>query len=183
MKYHRPARTVNGKIGQGGRGALLEDLVNYTNTLYENRGIAMVQKIPTPITPIQMQGSRITLAFFAEKSTVDYIGIYQGRGLCFDAKECHTKTMPLKNIHPHQLKFMESFKRCGGYAFLIFYYTEIDRYYFMEYDEIKHFFDRMDQGGRKSIAFDELKEENFFDSGDVPVPYIEMLNKFKEENL
>ena len=36
----------------------------------------------------------ITLAYFEQKSTVDYIGAVQGIPVCFDAKECNTDTFP-----------------------------------------------------------------------------------------
>ena len=44
---------------------------------------------PTPITPIRMnkETRQITLAYFEQKSTVDYIGVIQGIPVCFDAKE------------------------------------------------------------------------------------------------
>ena len=41
------------------------------------------------------------------KSTVDYIGAVQGIPVCFDAKECGGADVPLRNIHPHQIAFME----------------------------------------------------------------------------
>ena len=36
---------------RGLRGSTLEDLVNRTNERYEEMGLALIQKIPTPITP------------------------------------------------------------------------------------------------------------------------------------
>ena len=51
----------------------------------------------------------ITLAYFDQKSTVDYIGAVQGIPVCFDAKECAVDRFALQNIHEHQVKFMENF--------------------------------------------------------------------------
>ena len=58
---------------RGLRGSALEDLVNRTNEAYRDAGLALIQKIPTPITPIEMDKStrHITLAYFDKKSTVD----------------------------------------------------------------------------------------------------------------
>ena len=66
---------------RGLRGSTLEDMVNRTNEKYAEAGLALIQKIPTPITPIKMDKNsrQITLAFFEQKSTVDYIGAVQGR--------------------------------------------------------------------------------------------------------
>ena len=86
---------------RGLRGSTLEDLINHTNDLYREKKLALIQKIPTPITPIEIDKSsrHITLAYFDQKSTVDYIGAVQGIPVCFDAKECAVKTFPLQNIH------------------------------------------------------------------------------------
>ena len=61
---------------RGLRGSMLEEAVNFTNEKYSQENLALVQKIPTPITPIEIdkQSRHITLAYFEQKSTVDYIG-------------------------------------------------------------------------------------------------------------
>ena len=48
----------------GLRGSTFEELINQTNEQYEQMNLALIQKIPTPITPVKIdQGSRhITLA-------------------------------------------------------------------------------------------------------------------------
>ena len=106
---------------RGLRGSTLEDLVNRTNEQYREKELALIQKIPTPITPVRMdkENRHITLAYFEQRSTVDYIGAVQGIPICFDAKECATDTFPLANIHPHQVEFMQAFEKQGGIAFFL----------------------------------------------------------------
>jgi len=72
---------------RGLRGSTLEDLINRTNEQYRTNGLALIQKVPTPITPINIDKAshHITLAYFDQKSTVDYIGAVQGIPVCFDA--------------------------------------------------------------------------------------------------
>ena len=86
---------------RGLRGSTLEEMVNRTNEWYQEKGLALMQKIPTPITPVKMdkEHRQITLAYFDQRSTVDYIGAVQGIPVCFDAKECVADTFPLQNIH------------------------------------------------------------------------------------
>ena len=74
---------------RGLRGSLLEEEINRTNEAYKEQNLCLIQKIPTPITPIQLdkESRHITLAYFEQKSTVDYIGVVQGIPVCFDAKE------------------------------------------------------------------------------------------------
>ena len=90
---------------RGLRGSFLEEMINLTNEKYRDQKLALIQKVPTPIKPIRIdQATRhITLAYFDQKSTVDYIGVVQGIPVCFDAKECASERFPLPNVHPHQI--------------------------------------------------------------------------------
>ena len=65
---------------RGLRGSALEELINFTNDTYLKNHLALIQKIPTPITPMKIdrETRHITLAYFDKKSTVDYIGVIQG---------------------------------------------------------------------------------------------------------
>ena len=119
---------------RGLRGSTLEDLVNRTNERYQENGLALIQKIPTPITPIKIDKDErhITLAYFDQKSTVDYIGVVQGLPVCFDAKESVVETFPLHNIHPHQMEFMKAFEQQGGIAFFLIFYTAKNLFYYMQ---------------------------------------------------
>ncbi len=65
---------------KGLRGSVLEELINYTNEKYRQQKLALVQKIPTSIKPVRFDKTKrhITLAYFDQKSTVDYIGVVQG---------------------------------------------------------------------------------------------------------
>lgn len=163
---------------RGLRGSALEELINLTNERYRELGLALIQKVPTPITPIQIdQDTRhITLAYFDKKSTVDYIGAVQGIPVCFDAKECAEDTFSLQNVHEHQYAFMEEFERQEGVAFLLIYYTAKDRYYYLRFEKLKEFYERMRNGGRKSFRFEETEAEFFLPKGkSVPVPYLDSM--------
>ena len=46
---------------RGLRGSTLEDLVNRTNEQYREKGLALIQKIPTPITPVRMDKETVIL--------------------------------------------------------------------------------------------------------------------------
>ena len=96
----------------GLRGSTLEAMTNLSLERYREDGLAVIQKVPTPITPISIEQEtrHITLAYFDAKSTVDYIGVVQGIPVCFDAKECAPDTFPLQNIHEHQYRFMRDFE-------------------------------------------------------------------------
>lgn len=148
---------------RGLRGSTLEDLINYTIEIYRERKLAVIQKVPTPITPIEIDKTsrHITLAYFDQKSTVDYLGAVQGIPVCFDAKECAVSTFPLANIHEHQVNFMREFEEQGGISFLILYFSEFHTYYYMRLGELLTFWERRAEGGRKSFTYAEL-DPNFF---------------------
>jgi recombination protein U len=165
---------------RGLRGSTLEDMINRTNEKYKENGLALIQKIPTPITPINIdQKTRhITLAYFEQKSTVDYIGAVQGIPVCFDAKECAVDTFSLQNIHEHQVDFMEAFEKQGGVAFFLIYYTHKDIMYYLPFEMLKFFWDRAKEGGRKSFRYEELNPEYIIPKKKgILVPYLEALKK------
>ena len=169
---------------RGLRGSGLEELINRTNEKYLENGLALIQKIPTPITPINIdkQSRHITLAYFDKKSTVDYIGVVQGIPVCFDAKECAVDTFSLQNIHEHQVVFMEQFEKQGGIAFFLIYYTHKDLFYYLPYEMLRFFWDRAKEGGRKSFRIEELNPEYILPKKQgVFVPYLDILSKDLED--
>ena len=165
---------------RGLRGSTLEEFINRTNEIYQENGLALIQKIPTPITPINIdkQTRHITLAYFDQKSTVDYIGAVQGIPVCFDAKECNTDTFPLANIHEHQVAFMENFEKHGGVSFFLLSFTKRDEFYYLRLDVLLEFWKRAKEGGRKSFRYEELDPEYFLSrQRGVLVPYLDALQK------
>ena len=169
---------------RGLRGSVLEDMINRTNEKYEEAGLALIQKVPTPITPINIdkETRHITLAYFEQKSTVDYIGAVQGIPVCFDAKECAADTFALANIHEHQVLFMQKFEKQGGIAFFLIYYTHKDLMYYLPLEMLLYFWNRAKEGGRKSFRYEELNPAYIIPKkGGVLVPYLEAMKKDLED--
>lgn len=165
---------------RGLRGSTLEDMINHSNDAYREKKLALIQKIPTPITPITIDKStrHITLAYFDQKSTVDYIGAVQGIPVCFDAKECAVKTFPLQNVHEHQVRFMKEFEEQGGIAFIILHFTALDEIYYVPFRDLLRFWNRMEAGGRKSFTYDEIDKSYQIHAGrDILVHYLEAIKK------
>ena len=165
---------------RGLRGSTLEDLLNRTNEKYLENGLALIQKIPTPITPITIdkESRHITLAYFDQKSTVDYIGAVQGIPVCFDAKECNTDTFPLANIHEHQVEFMRQFEKQNGISFFLISFTGRDEFYYLRFWELLRFWERAKEGGRKSFRYEELDPAFFLPKiPGVLVPYLDGMQK------
>lgn len=146
---------------RGLRGSSLEELINFTNDFYRQKGLALLQKIPTPITPVQVDNQKrtITLAYFDKQSTVDYMGAIQGIPICFDAKETALKSLPIQNIHPHQIQFMEDFQKQRGISFLLVHFTTTDEFYFLPFETLLTYWKQSQRGGRKSIPYDAFEKQ------------------------
>lgn len=170
---------------RGLRGSTLEDFINISNEKYMQGNLALIQKIPTPIKPIKIDQStrHITLAYFDQKK---YSGLYRsGAGIpvCFDAKETAVDTFPLQNIHPHQIRFMQNFEKQNGIAFIIIYYSQRDEFYYVPFIDIMKFWERGQNGGRKSFTYEEIdKDYRIKSSKGILVHYLETLQKYINNN-
>ena len=163
---------------RGLRGSTLEDMINMTNEHYRQQKLALIQKIPTPITPVEIDQStrHITLAYFEKQSTVDYIGAVQGIPVCFDAKECAVKTFPIMNIHEHQVKFMEDFEKQGGISFILLFFSSLNETYYIPFKDIKFFYER--SLNRKSFTYDEIdKNYKINSTSGAVVHYLEGIKR------
>ncbi|MBE6012909.1 Holliday junction resolvase RecU [Anaeropeptidivorans aminofermentans] len=165
---------------RGLRGSTFEEMINLTNEVYLKKNLAIIQKIPTPITPVNMDKSKntITLAYFEKKSTVDYIGAVQGIPICFDAKETNRKSLPMQNIHSHQIEFMENFEKQKGIAFFLVNFTLYDRIFYLPFRELKFYWDTAVKGGRKSIPYEAFHEDFIIQNKNgAYVHYLEGINR------
>ena len=143
------------------RGMNLETEINETNQYYLNNDIALIYKKPTPIGVVDVSYKNnkkiIEKAYFKEQSTLDYNGLYKGRYVDFDAKECRSKTaFPLSNIHEHQTKHIRNVIRHGGIAFLIIRMNNI--HYLLTGEDYLYY---IDNENRKSIAYSYIEEKGY----------------------
>lgn len=147
------------------RGMTLEEDINITNQYYLDTNKAIIHKKPTPVQIVKVNYPRrsaavITEGYFKQASTTDYNGLYRGKHVDFEAKETKNKTLfPLANIHEHQLKHMEKIVNHGGICFLIIRFAVFDETYFLQAEKFFPFWYNQFNGGRKSIPYEEIKQE------------------------
>ncbi|MCL2840695.1 MAG: Holliday junction resolvase RecU [Defluviitaleaceae bacterium] len=166
---------------RGLRGSAFEEMIDMTNILYKQRGLAIIQKVPTPITPIAVDNKAhtITSAYFEKKSTVDFIGVAQGIALCFDAKETRQLNLPLRNIHAHQIDFMEDFRKQNGVSFLLVHFHAKSEIFFIPSEELAKHYAIAEAGGRKSIAYSDFNPAYLVrNKHGFPVHYLEAVNTY-----
>jgi len=167
------------------RGSTFETMINLTNDKYNQKNLALVQKIPTPIKPIKFdrRQGKITMAHFEQKSTVDYIGLVQGVCICFDAKETSQKRFPLKNIHQHQINFMGQHEFQTGISFILVRFSTLDEIYLLPFKQLRDFWDKSINGGRKSIPYDDFRKDLLIKNKDgFMVHYLEAINVILQES-
>lgn len=168
------------------RGKTLEDELNETNDYYLQLGLAVIHKKPVPLQIVKVEypsrsAAVIREAYFQAPSTTDYNGVWNGRYIDFEAKETENKTsFPLKNIHNHQIHHMSQVVKQNGTAFMIIRFSSWQRYFIMPFNELEVFWNRMIQGGRKSITLQEIEETSFeITPGAFPrIHYLPLLENF-----
>ena len=192
-KYNPVQTTKRQKVNNhsySNRGKTLEDDLNESNEYYLSRSIAVIHKKPVPIQIVNVNypsrsAAVITEAYFRTPSTTDFNGVWNGKYIDFEAKETKSKTsFPLQNIHEHQVEHMKNVMKQGGITFLIVGFSSLDRYFVVPYDIIEAKWDRMKEGGRKSIAIAEFERETFeIELGYMPtLDYLKIIASLIERN-
>ncbi len=160
-------------------GMTLESDIEATNQYYLDNNIAIIHKKPTPVQVVNVSyparnKAKITEAYYKTPSTTDFNGIYKGKYIDFDAKETNSKTsMPLKNVHAHQISHLRNVSDHGGIAFLIVHFKQYNEYYLLPFDVLVHFWDTQNENtGRKSIPYQTFKDKAYL----IPFGYQPRLN-------
>lgn len=166
----------------GNRGKSFEKMIQTSNQQYKFQNKAVVQKIPTPVKvlDIEPQTGNIRSGFYEQKSTVDYMGSYQGTALAFEAKETNVETrFDLSNIQEHQYRFLQSWVASGGLGFILLQFSTLDEIYYLPFSLLEEYWEQMKQGGRKSIPYDKIAKEEYkiTNDGMIVVDYISVIDK------
>lgn len=146
------------------RGMTLEEDLNETNEFYLQSGLAVIHKKPTPIQIVNVDYPKrsaavIKEAYFKQASTTDYNGVYKGKYIDFEAKETKFQTsFPLKNFHSHQIQHMQRVLEQDGITFVIIRFAISEEIYLLEAKHLLTFWNRMENGGRKSITKAEIEQ-------------------------
>ena len=143
----------NKLINYGNRGMTLETDINLTNIYYKEKGIALIYKKPIPIKVLKINETktRIKDAFYEQKSTLDYSGIYKEKYIEFDAKETNSKTsFPISNIHSHQIEHIRNILFYRGITFLIVRFNYYGKTFVIPG---KVLIDYLDTSKKKSIPY------------------------------
>lgn len=159
------------------QGMALEEMINKTNDYYLQRDIAFISKRPTSIKVLKTSDKyKITEAVFLAPSTLDYVGVYKGRYLDFEAKETISKKgFPMANISEHQIKAMENIIKQNGITFAIIFLKSFNEIYLVDGQVLIDSY----ISKQNIIPYEQIKmvgtliKEGFF----TPVDYIKVVNE------
>ncbi len=171
INYPNGKKTIlnTNKISKANRGMNLESDLNITNKYYLECEIANIHKKPTPIQIVHVDypkrsAAKITEAYFKLQSTTDYNGVYRNKAIDFEAKECNSKSFPLKSIHKHQINHLKSVLTHGAIAFVIIRFIKYDKTFFVLAEDIIRIYENK-ENNRKSIPYE------WFNDNCKTVPY------------
>lgn len=159
------------------QGMALEEMINKTNDYYLQRNIAFISKRPTSIKVLKTSDKyKITEAVFLAPSTLDYVGVYKGRYLDFEAKETISKKgFPMANISEHQIKAMENIIKQNGITFAIIFLKSFNEIYLVDGQVLIDSY----ISKQNIIPYEQIKmvgtliKEGYF----TPVDYIKVVNE------
>ncbi|QGZ97749.1 Holliday junction resolvase RecU [Mycoplasma sp. NEAQ87857] len=112
---------------QSNRGMFLEKIINNTIDYFWSCNIAFIEKKSLPISFYSVKTINnkkvLSNSYISKKSTVDYIGMYKGKFICFEAKSTNDKFLEKQNFQKHQLDYLDLIDKNNGISFVIVYFS------------------------------------------------------------
>lgn len=166
-KITKTGSTVNFKSFKN-KGMNFETEINITNDYYIKNDLALIYKKPTPIKVVKVKISKenfvskhkITDAYYEQKSTTDYNGIFRGKYIDFEAKQTKYETFNIKsNLHNHQLEHLKQVYNHGGIAFILIYFQKFDKIYLLLIQSLTKYL--TENSGKSQIEYAYVEKHGF----------------------
>ena len=73
---------------------------------------------------------------------------------------------------------MREFEKQDGISFIIIYFSSRDEFYYVPFSDIINFWNRSENGGRKSFTYKEINQNfRIYANQGIPVHYLETIQK------
>ena len=73
---------------------------------------------------------------------------------------------------------MREFEKQDGISFIIIYFSSRDEFYYVPFSDIISFWNRSENGGRKSFTYKEINQNfRIYANQGIPVHYLETIQK------
>lgn len=140
------AQKIRESMIKANMGMDFESDVSKSCQYYREKGVADIWKRPTPIKIVKMSKEHkgmISEAYFEEKSTTDYVGIYKEKYIDFECKETIHEEVPYHMIREQQFLHLDFITKLGGIGFFLVSFKRaqevylIDCKYLLEEIEVK----------------------------------------------
>ena len=153
--------------GHANRGRALELMIDWQNRQYRAHGVALIHKVPTEWLPLRDGAGQIRSAKVERQAAVDFLGVYRGKAIAFDAKQTSERRVRWDRVEPHQADFLTDWERRGGLSFILVGFmgtADQGRYYLVPWAWWRgrlEDYDRRSSGSRTpaSVSADELARE------------------------
>lgn len=125
---------------------------------YRENMIADIYKRPTPIKVVKMSKTHpgmIEEAYFQEKSTTDFVGIYKGKYIDFECKETIHDLVPYSMIREQQFRHLKTIIEMGGIGFFLVSFKTAQEVYLIDAKKILEEVEKKNHPGFKRTYFIE----------------------------
>lgn len=129
------AERLRDKLIKSNMGMQFEADISKCCDYYRELEIADIYKRPTPIKVVKMSKTKkgmIEEAYFQEKSTTDYVGIYKGKYIDFECKETIHDGVPYHMIREQQFRHLDLITKLGGIGFFLVSFKKAQEVYLMK---------------------------------------------------
>ncbi|ASP28568.1 Holliday junction-specific endonuclease [Spiroplasma corruscae] len=120
------------------KGMFLEVLINNSIKKINQDNLAFILKMPIDSNIISYD-SNIIKSSLKINNFCDYVGIFNGIYIEFEAKETEKKYFPLQNIKPNQVKKLNKINEHKGISFVLIYFHIFNEIFLMPSIHIKEF--------------------------------------------
>ncbi|WP_339022461.1 Holliday junction resolvase RecU [Spiroplasma endosymbiont of Crioceris asparagi] len=118
------------------KGMFLETLINNTIYLLKEEGFAFIYKI-NPSTKIISKNNQQVFGVLEANEFCDYVGLYNGLYVEFEAKETELNYFNLSNIKKHQINKIKLVSQNHGIGFFIIYFHKQNKCFLLTVKQIE----------------------------------------------
>lgn len=101
-------------------GETFEAIIDRACVLYEQAGVAKIEKTPEPMKPLRRLKLGQFVACFTKSAQPDYKGTLRGgRAVCFEAKHAASGRIEQQRVTPEQAEALDKHDELGAVCFVL----------------------------------------------------------------
>lgn len=101
-------------------GEFFEKLISASCADYRRKGLAVIEKTPEPMRPVNSLGAGRFVAYFEKMAQPDFKGVLRGgRAIAFEAKHTEKDMIGYERVNDEQNKSLTDFENAGAICFVL----------------------------------------------------------------